>query len=324
MIRRGTVPVKLMLAGEYAILLPNSSALRLALEDGFEWEFEECSGGLRVELPDINVFGEFDVSVHDRATSGLPTGVRLVLSVARRLGVFGGRFRFARKTSLPSSGSAALVVAAARALATESLDGNVLFRLASTIHAEIQGMGSGADVAACVFGGIVRVTRGAGLLPWEVGGDSWPSVENRPFSRNHRWFVCGDTGERSHTGDMLNRLRATAGSLDPLEAHRVQSNALVSALWEEDSGDCAGVAEEANQSLRELNRRVLPGIFTKSMDEMLRSAGLPCRPSGAGGGDCVIGWSSDFALAQRSLRRWEELGYQGWLFNPAGSYHERT
>ena len=324
MMRRGTVPAKLMLAGEYSILLPNSAALLLALEDGFEWEFEEGFEELRVELPDINIAEGYNCRSLHPVDSGTPTGVRLVLEVARRLGIAGGRFRFARRFPLPSSGSAALVVAAGRAMSSRGLDNDTLFRLAATIHAEIQGGGSGADVAACVFGGIVRVTRGPGALAWENGGDSWPWVESRPWSGNRRWYLCGDSGERSNTGEMLKQLQTAAMAPDYLESHKTRSKALVSGLWETDSGDCTGATKGANESLRELDRWVLPGIFTKSMDEMLQSAGVPCRPSGAGGGDCVIGWSTDFALAERGLRRWQELGYGGWVINPDGSFCEKT
>ena len=234
MIRRGTVPAKLMLAGEYSILLPNSAALLLALEDGFEWEFEEGSGDLRVELPDINFAEAYNCRSLYPAGAGTPAGVRLVLEVARHLGIDGGRFRFGRRFPLPSSGSAALVVAAARAMAPGGLDDDTLFRLAATIHGEIQGGGSGADVAACVFGGIVRVTRGVGMLPWEDGGDSWPLVESRPWTGNRRWYLCGDSGERSDTGEMLKQLGTAAMAPDCLESHKARSNTLVSGLWETD------------------------------------------------------------------------------------------
>jgi degradative hydroxymethylglutaryl-CoA reductase len=184
----------------------------------------------------------------------------------------------------------------------------VALRLAQAAHAQVQGGGSGADVACAVLGGTIAFTRGQDPLP--VAHPGWLHV------------AFFDAGAPASTASFVQQVRE-AGERDP-EAHRAALDLLRRAADEfrlgYDSPDPdRGLAQIRdavalhNQGLRALQSMSGAAIITPSIAAILDQAarmGLPAKPSGAGGGDLVVVFAArpaDLDLLGERLQREHNL-----------------
>lgn len=218
-----------------------------------------------------------------------------------------------RKLGLGSS--AAVTVAAHGAVlaaAGLSLDEKrqTIFRACDAAHAEAQGQrGSGADVAAAVWGGVLAFQR---LRDEEAPGGplvvalTWPS---------HLAATLVDTGAAASTGDRVARWRTLAkrrpavhGAL--LDRMRALA-AVVHATLSTSSESIVELVGRWNDALDELERLIDLPIRTpahRRVDELARACGGVAKPSGAGGGDLAICFTSpDSAPSLRA--RLEKEGF---------------
>ncbi|MGH7858969.1 MAG: mevalonate kinase family protein, partial [Candidatus Binatia bacterium] len=178
---RTFAPGKLFVMGEY-LVLSGGRALVVALDAGIRCEAREGSSGWRISAPDLGLDLSLEEAATDRRGRVLASAVTAAASrfspgCPLELRIEGTHPALRRKSGL--GGSAASVVAVVSAIAAASgqaLDGtdarSSLFSLARAVHADAQGgRGSGADVAASVYGGWVDyalVEGGARILPARV------------------------------------------------------------------------------------------------------------------------------------------------------------
>ena len=180
----------------------------------------------------------------------------------------------------------------------------VALRLAQAAHAQVQGGGSGADVACAVLGGTIAFTRGEAPVP--VAHPAWL----------HVGFF--DAGAPADTASFVQQVRA-AGERDPA-AHAAATAQLRRAAelfrGGYDSPDPAigltairDAVALHNDGLRALQRLSDAPIVTPNIAAIVDQAarmGLAAKPSGAGGGDLVVVFASrqaDLDLLAERLQR---------------------
>ncbi|MEU0687336.1 phosphomevalonate kinase [Streptomyces uncialis] len=347
---RRRAPGKLLLAGEYAVLTPGRPALVMAVdryvtvtaEAAREADVElltdlvdhpvalrRGSEGLRPHQPRdaAHVRGTLaclvaavETTDRLRAESGLgPVPVRLtVRSTLHENGT---------KLGLGSSG--AVTVAAVHALTDFTgayLGPETRLRLALLATVTLDAHASGADLAACTWGGWVRYSppdREAlrrllhtdGLLATLRA--RWPGLSLHALMPPSRVSLhVGWTGRPASTPAKVGDLQHSAWWRS--EAHhrfRARSarvtDALVNALRRDDPEAVRAAVDAARGVLLDLDRQTGLGIFTPALTALCDAAeavGAAGKPSGAGGGDCGIAFLPSQGDPGELRGRWAAAG----------------
>lgn len=265
MTRSFLAPGKLVLVGEYAVL------------DGGPALVAAVNRGVRVDVtsaPEVQIVTPGDDRFARAALHAAPAGCYV--------------FRDANppptSTKAGFGGSAAATVAgvaATHALTRGAIAPGDVFAEAFARHHAVQGSGSGIDVAASTFGGVLRFSPTGAQ---EVEGVPSPTVI---------W-----TGESAKTGPRVARYQSwersaredfVATSAAIVETFPRQPVAMLDAAWEL----LVAMSESAG----------VPYV-TPAIDHIVRLArafGGAAKPSGAGGGDCVVALVTD-PLANRDFR----------------------
>ncbi|MFO8073038.1 MAG: hypothetical protein R6V85_14300 [Polyangia bacterium] len=220
-----------------------------------------------------------------------------------------------RKLGLGSS--AATAVAATAALlalgGAGELGAGELLALAGAAHRSAQrGRGSGADVAAAVYGGTLEFSAEREPRPLELRG-----IEP----------VFAWTGVEASTAELLAAVERLAGR-DPA-AHRD----LVARLEREArdlagayrAGDAAGVIASSaryRELMEELGRAAGVAIVTaahRRAAEIAEGLGGTAKPSGAGGGDCAVALFAEKKAAQSFRRECRAAGLEPLDLRPSAA-----
>jgi len=166
--------------------------------------------------------------------------------------------------------------------------------LATRAHQQVQGGGSGGDVAAAVLGGTLRFVRDA--APQSIAHPTWL----------HVGFV--DVGAPAITSSLVSRVRAAAASDRPTYNHALDDLAAASETFQ---SALTRAPREGLLAIRTAVERHLAGlaqlqalsgaaILTPAISAVCSLAdrlGLAAKPTGAGGGDLVV----VFAASQGQL-----------------------
>lgn len=280
---RVRAPGKVMLAGEYAVLLPRAQALVAAVDRGLEvfgapadgWSIRSKGVSWEEGRP-VDEKLAFAVEALRRVREAFP-GV-----APQALETFDGMHDEAgRKLGL--GGSAAVTVAVALA-ANAELPREKLWRLADEAHRHVQGgRGSGADVAACVFGGVIHYERAPRRA---IRLDVHPQLR----------ILLAWTGESARTAPRVALFEALAA----------RERAFVESFVERSNAACVTVRnglrdgnplllregfDAARHALLSLERMLGVELETRALEHAVavaREAGGAAKLSGAGGGDCAV------------------------------------
>ena len=207
-----------------------------------------------------------------------------------------------RKLGLGSSARAAVLATKATLLALGSAENPL--PLALRAHADAQkGKGSGADVAACHMGGLVRYLR----APTPGTPPKVHSLHPKPFALAYAF-----TGHSASTPSMLQAVEARHN----LKAR--QAFALSSDIWGEQlerawlEGEWGAVVE-AVEALQSLLDKLL-GEVPPAQEQILRIAkayGCAAKQSGAGGGDGCMVFAPEEERRQEVLEGLRRRGFWG-------------
>ena len=201
-------------------------------------------------------------------------------------------------------GSSAAVTVALSGCLQQSLEDTTTLELALDVHRAHQGgQGSGIDVVTSYKGGVVALREDG-----QVTEVYWPDDLH---------IVPVWTGTAASTPVMLSRLAAFAD--EQPAAHSDLMSALIasasSARYACDAGDVPGLLallDEYAVRLRELDVAARVGIWGGGHQELARlsaEAGVIYKPSGAGGGDFGLAFSSDKELLDAFAVTCEQQGY---------------
>jgi phosphomevalonate kinase len=294
-----TAPGKLILTGEYAVL-DGAPAVVVAVD--------RRAVARRNAIP--------------RGSS--PFLVAVAEEIAARRGATDPAARAALEISVDSTafynrasklglGSSAAVTVAATALALEqgaTTNRGEILTVALAAHARGQGprgaRGSGADIAASIYGGTIAFSRPAGTGPCLIEPLRWPgSVAIVPFF----------TGVAADTAQLVARVAAAR------EAHRTAVDAALAAIAEASRAACTALAAppdiapvallgalalaaDATDRLAAATRiDLVPACVTAARAALSRLGGT-AKTTGAGGGDvgiAAIPATVDVTIVARSL-----------------------
>ncbi len=271
-------PGKVFLVGEYAVLEGGTAVLAAVSRhavaqyvNGADAESEVVEQAMSHALREI---GE--------AASAIPPGAVLVDSDDFSQG----------KTKLGLGSSAATAVAAVAAMfetAGQSIEGqqDLIFRVADAAHRAAQGgVGSGADVAAAVYGGFLKFSRSS---------DGKASIAPLPMPNNLHLVVFWTekpASTRSYVQAVQNYARVAPSSYKMLVgALRTTADRFVSELQAGRSTAAVAAAGRYGRQMADLGKAVGIPIFTEAFERaaaLAREVGGEAKPSGAGGGDIGV------------------------------------
>jgi len=279
-------PGKLVLVGEYAVL-DGAPAVVAAVDRGVA-----CA-----------------VSPAPERRIETPGDARFARATLEALDAPPARYRFSDWNPSPTAtkaglgGSAATVVCAAlaaRALRGERPDASALFRAAAAIHRAVQDAGSGVDVAASAWGGVV----------WFQEGDATPlQVEVRP--------VVVWSGRSARTGP---RVKAYLRWRD-----RTRFVTAATEITHRFVTDPVGALGASRRLLEEMAEAAGLSYRTPELDHiaaLAREHGGEAKPSGAGGGDCAVALFPDLEAAGGFREACLRSGHPVLPVHPTGGAHE--
>jgi phosphomevalonate kinase len=181
------------------------------------------------------------------------------------------------------------------------------FKLAHRAHRAFQGgVGSGADVAAAIYGGILSYA-------WRDG-----EVDVQPIGLPESVdLVVFSTGTPSSTVDRVRAMESIIGG-DREARHRIDAIGAVAADFvvacaNEDARAVVDAAARANTQLAALGDLIALPIVTPILAEAAKlaaSLGGAAKPSGAGGGDVGVAFLTDRGAAETFRARAAHLGLE--------------
>jgi len=286
-----SAPGKLMLFGEHAVVYEHP-CLVTAVDQRIHLTAEILdSSDFELEASDVDVAG-YKKSISELGQGDIPKGAKFVEIAVKNIyekfdlnkGIrittsseFSTKFGFGS-----SSASTVCAVKALSVLFDLKLDSKVVFDLAFKTVLDIQGKGSGFDVAAAVWGGTLYFVTGGRVI--------------EPLNINSLPLIVGYTGVKADTVTLINQVKEKFADnktrLDDIyeEIEEIVEKAkpeIVNNNWE-----ILGKLMNENQTLlREL------GVSIEKLDEMIGGAvnkgAYGGKLSGAGGGDCMIALGSE-------------------------------
>ena len=253
MSRRFFAPGKVVVVGEYAVVDGAPAVVAaVGIGVGLRWSASDTRD---VQTP----YGDtrfVDAALHAAAA---PTGLYTFSD--------DGGPALASKPGLGGSAAATVVaVHAARTLRGEDPSPDAVYAIASDVHRAVQGSGSGIDVAASTYGGMVRFQRGQTPTPVKPSRlvVVWTGASAKTGPRVERYLAWGGRAPFVARSAELTDLFL----VDPLRAVEEDYTLLVS------------MSEQAGVDYR-----------TPALDRIVELAWVfdgAAKPSGAGGGDCAI------------------------------------
>jgi phosphomevalonate kinase len=296
-------PGKLFVIGEYAVL-HGERALVVALDAGITARAER-SRRWRLVAPDLGFEAPLEHVVPDSGAALLASSVvaardELRITEAFTIVVRGSTAASRRKYGL--GGSAASVVAILSALVAarggdvaDEATRSMLFSLALSVHrAHQRGRGSGADVAASVYGG---------WIDYAIG---------EPMPRVARVTVPGDVRIAAAWSGVASDTPRAIAAFEP-RTHLAPLCAVLERFW------AAIHAVDRNTILREIDAygRELESFGAGAGAERIadlsaaaRALGWAAKGSGAVGGDCAIAIGFGDRDTGALERRWRAAGAQ--------------
>lgn len=298
-----SAPGKLLLLGEHAVV-HGKLCLVTAVSQRFKLKAKSLpSDEFMLEAPEVGVVN-YRKPLSQVGKGEIPQGAKFVeMALAnflkrypQKLGVaittepeFKSTFGFGS-----SSAATVCTLKALSELSGKSLTNKQLFDLAFKTVLDVQGVGSGFDVAAAIFGG---------TLLYSLGGKTIKSVPIKNLS-----LVVGYTGIKADTTTLVKQVNIKAKKhpqvfnaiFDQIESLVIQAH---KALLKRD--------DQTLGELMDINQGYLEAIGAGSvkLSQLIyaaRNAGAyGAKLSGAGGGDCMIAITpnSKVAAVKRSITK---------------------
>ncbi len=339
-----SAPAKLVLTGEYAVLEPDRLAVVAAVDRATEAKVEpDPIGRLTAPALDLDAAPAAYADGRWSLREAHPQAgfVSEALSVTLRYLEEGGTelapFHMTLSPALAEGGikvglggSAATTVAAVAAVLAAfgaAIDPGVVYRLGAIAHLQAQGSGSGIDVAASAYGGLLafsshhpewlKARLEAVRSVRELVEGPWPHlrIERLPWPSNWELMV-GWTGKSASTPAYLQRVAGLKEAGDPrypefVEAMQASSRLLMRGLEACDAGLCLQAMEQGREAMLDLGQALGVSLETPMLTRLAEAAAgcqTAGKPSGAGGGDCGIALAFDPTQAACLREAWQTRG----------------
>lgn len=286
-----SAPGKLMLFGEHGVIY-NRPCIVTAVDQRIRVHAELAEHGVfKVAAPDVGV-KEYVENIGSGASSEVPKGARFTITALRNFfnhyGVHSGvavRTKSEFSSEFGFGSSSAVTVAVLKALSelfAIEISNKELFELSYKTVLDVQGTGSGFDVAAAIWGGTIYFKHGG--------------LEIVPLNVKDLRLTVGYSGSKADTQTLVRQVA---------DFHSRYAN-LAERLFD----TMAEIVELARISLAEMNMETVGhlmnvnqglleslGVNTLQLSKLVyaaRQAGaFGAKLSGAGGGDCMIALSPE-------------------------------
>lgn len=338
------MPGKLMIAGEFAVLEPNYKLIVMAV-DRFVYVTIEDATRNTLNLENFNLrnlfwfykSGKLHMAKSSNATRFVEQAIKITydylaennykvmpikMSVKSELADYSGR-----KYGLGSS--AAVVTGVVQAILEKFMPKQVtkmlVFKLASLAHVIRQGNGSGADIAASSFTGMLEYTSFQAEWLLEAHEESknitelitsdWKylSIKELPLPKSTQ-LVVGWTGSPASTQSLVNQLRKLKETnIIDYKEFLISSKEAVDRLLkgiktDNQTGIFTGI-EMNRQALSLVGKRAKVEIETDKLYELSLAAKEVAgagKLSGAGGGDCGIAFIPANSSSDKLKQAWQQ------------------
>lgn len=339
-------PGKLVLTGEYAVLEAGEPSVVAAVDRMISAEVKPAST-YRFSSPSLGL-DEAEVLVIDGIWSPQAGPAPRLLFAAAAVNTALRYLRELEKEALPFSlaldgnlespegqkygfgSSAAVTVAIIGALlGAHGLhpEAPLIFKLAAIAHQTAQGSGSGVDVAAATYGGVLRYVAFDGqwlrqALDEKQGlvalvQSEWPLLGIEPQD----WPVSlelgvGWTGQPASTAELVKAVKAARGDRASqfarflIESRRATMS-LVGALRAGNAEGALAATLEARRAIRVFQEAIGIGIETPQLSalaDLAAEAGGSGKSSGAGGGDCGFALFTSHEALEEARQAWDSAG----------------
>ncbi len=227
--------------------------------------------------------------------------------------------------------SAAVVTSIVTAILTkflpESPTREMIFKLASIAHIKTQGNGSGADIAASTYGGVINYT--SFQAEWlneelnkqpkivELVHNNWKFLSIKPMKFPSNIQVCiGWTGSPASTGSLVSHIKSLKDIRpDQYTSFLAKSEQAVSRLLrgmeqDDDKLFLSGIKQN-REALAQLGLDAKVELETEMLYRLSMKAedyGGAGKLSGAGGGDCGLAFIPHEQSCQKLHEDWDEIG----------------
>ncbi len=267
-----SAPGKVMLLGEHAVVY-GQPCLVTAVNQRLQLTIEQSDGEDKVETPEVGDTRFLDATIAlFKEKFHLKTGLLKITTNC----IFSGKYGFGSSSAVTSA-----MVAALSQLYNLNLSERQLFDLAYLVVLNVQGLGSGFDVAAGIFGGTLYYVKGGRVLE---------KLDNNILNDGAE-IIVGYTGIKSHTVDLVRQV-AEKKAREPEKFDRIMlaigqlvNNAKIK-LAEKDWERLGTLMDFNQEYLRNL------GVSSEKLESLIsaakRGGALGAKLSGAGGGDCMI------------------------------------
>ena len=285
-----SAPGKLLLLGDHAVVY-SRPCLVTAVDQRLRAKVTTIdSPELHIEAPDVKIKG-YHKSISELGAGEIPQGAKFVeIAVKNFRDKYGLKNGIRVETSSDfsaafgfgsSSASTVCVLKALSVITKVNLDNESLFKLAYKTILDIQGVGSGFDIAAAIYGGTI----------YFVGGGK--KIE--PIKAESLELVVGYTGVKASTAPLVKMVAAKAK----------ESPSIYESLFDI-SSNCVEEGKRAIErnnlekfgEMMNVNEGLLAayGVENLKLSQLIfaaREAGAyGAKLSGAGGGDCMIAVAS--------------------------------
>ncbi len=281
-----SAPGKLMLFGEHAVVY-GKLCLVTAVSQRLSLKAEKLKAAeFILEAPDVKITG-YRKPLSEVGKGEIPKGAKFVeIALANFLAKhkISGGVKFETVSQFKatfgfgsSSASVACAVVALSNLFNIKLDGKELFDIAYKTVTDIQGVGSGVDLAAAIYGG---------TLLYVTGGKVIESVKVKKLP-----LIVGYTGIKADTVTLIKQVKERMNKYPQFFTAIYDSieEIVLNAKKALEKGDFQTVGELMN-----LNQGYLEaiGVGSKELASLIYAArnvgAYGAKLSGGGGGDCMI------------------------------------
>jgi len=334
-----------MVAGEFAVLLPHHHLAVTAVNRFVYATIKETNERtLTLEEYGLNQLRwdftnkKIEIQSDDERLSFVKKAMEVTCRYLAENGVEISPFHLAVRSELDDQNgikyglgsSAAVVVAVVTAIFARfrrKEDKDTIFKLAALAHVSIQGSGSGADVAASVYGGVLQyssfqaewlldVYREASTIR-EVIEKEWVywSLKRLTFPSSVSFHV-GWTGKPASTTRLVDRiLELREIRIEAFDAFIEKSERAVEKILhgieQEDTQLLFTGIHENREALATVGEEAGVSVETpllKKLSDVALEQGGAGKLSGAGGGDCGIAFMPAELDEQALLQAWKAAG----------------
>ncbi|WP_055666932.1 phosphomevalonate kinase [Desnuesiella massiliensis] len=339
-------PGKLMIAGEYAVLEPKQKAVVIGINRYVTVHIKPC----KQNKPSLSQRGSEDItweirdgkvqfSVDDSSLGFIKNSISVVKQFLQEKSVILHPFQLEIRSDLddPLTGkkyglgsSAAVVVAVISAMLQLSREVKEppaleeIFKLSAIAHLKTQENGSGADVAAAVYGGWIEYSAfdGKWLLNQLEQGmklrsvieKPWPNLSIRPLTPPPLLqLAVGWTKKTAATAPMIRsfqhfRHQNIEAYKEFLSESSIAVEALIQSFEARDYTESINSVAQNRKALLKLGEEAGITIETDKLKTLCSIAETfgSGKSSGAGGGDCGIAFLKDSASMEELHNAWKE------------------